>query len=138
MHGNITLSGHGNVTINATNEIHTTAHRIQTTTSDGNATYNQNGKTEINGNIDSDETAKNQQYTALLNQTYNASLNAIKSTPAEKVTCPNCAQQHLVDDKSDPWNIILDRIISTFSNIPWMQGPLGVLRFAVTKIYVRV
>jgi len=42
----------------------------------------------------------------------------------------------LVDDKSDPWNVILDRIISTFSNIPWMQGPLGVLRFAVTKIYV--
>jgi hypothetical protein len=133
--GNITMSGAGNVSINST-ELHQTAHLMQTTTSGGYASYHKGESIEIKGEISADERAKIQQYQNYLNQITTASQNAVKNTKGEEVACPVCAQSQLADDKSDPWNTILDAIRQASSNIPWAQGPFAVLRFLITKIYI--
>lgn len=134
--GNITLSGSGNVSINAAHEVHTTAHNMQTTTSNGNASYTQGPSVHIKGTIDADERAKLQQYHAYLDQITQASQDAIANTPGEKVSCPNCAQKHLADDKSDNYNIIFDYVAGIIGGAPWLQGPFEILRWLVNHIYV--
>ena len=134
--GNITLSGSGNVSINAAHEVHTTAHNMQTTTSNGNASYTQGPSVHIKGTIDADERAKLQQYHAYLDQITQASQDAIANTPGEKVDCPNCAQTHLADDKSDNYNIIFDYVAGIIGGAPWLQGPFEILRWLVNHIYV--
>ena len=134
--GNITLSGSSNISINAANEVHLTAHNMQTTTSGGNASYTQGESVHIKGTVGGDEREKIKKYNEYLNEINNAYNTAFNSTPGEDMACPNCAQKHLADDKSDNWNMILDAIRQAFSNVPWMQGPFAVLQFLITKIYV--
>jgi hypothetical protein len=134
--GNITMSGSGNITLNAGGDIHQTTHNKQTTVSGGNASYTKGESIHIKGEISQDERAKLQQYHAYLDQMQAAYNTAFQNTPGEQIACPNCAQEHLADTKSDSWNIILDTIRQYTDGIPWTQGPFGVLKFIITKVYV--
>ncbi|NBO98655.1 MAG: hypothetical protein EBU90_00740 [Proteobacteria bacterium] len=134
--GNIFLKGHGNISINAGQEVHVTAHNKQETTTGGSAFYNKGERSQINGEISEDEKKKIQEYHDHLDSITKKSQEAIKNTKAEKVVCPNCAQKHLADDKSDNWSIILDSIRKVTDNVPYLKGPFGVLRWLVTKVYV--
>jgi hypothetical protein len=134
--GNIFLKGHGNVSINAGHDVHITGHNKQETTTGGSAVFNKGEKTQINGEITDDQKKKIQEYHDHLDSITQKSQDAIKNTAAEKVVCPNCAQKHLADDKSDNWATILDSIRQATDNIPYLKGPVAVLRTIITKVYV--
>lgn len=134
--GNIFLKGHGNISINAGQEVHVTAHNKQETTTGGSAFYNKGERSQINGEVSEEEKKKIQEYHDHLDSITQKSQEAIKNTAAEKVACPNCAQIHLVDDKSDNWAIILKNIKKAISNIPYLKGPFAVLRTIINKVYV--
>lgn len=134
--GNIFLKGHGNISINAGQEVHVTAHNKQETTTGGSAFYNKGERSQINGEISEEEKKKIQEYHDHLDSITQKSQDAIKNTAAEKVVCPNCAQKHLVDDKSDNYAIIFKNLKKVIDNIPYLKGPFAVLRTIVKYVYV--
>jgi hypothetical protein len=134
--GNVAINAPHDILLNAGNEIHFTAHNKQETTTGGSAYYNKGQKVEIHGENNQEEDDRITKYHEHLDQINQASMDAIKNTPSEKVACPNCAQQHLVDDKSDNWAIIFDAIQSYTDMIPFLKLPLAAIEWLVMKIYV--
>jgi hypothetical protein len=134
--GDVGITATNDIMLNAAGDIHVTAHNKQETTSGGSAVFNKGAKTNINGENNADQKALIKQHHVILDQIDLASDTAMKSAQAEKVLCPNCAQQLLVDDKSDNWSVILDEVSKLIEGIPYMQGPFAVLRFLISKVYV--
>ena len=135
-HGNIYLSGKDNISINAGQDVHITGHNIQATFSGGKGSYTKGTTVDIKGVFSEEESAKRKQLSALLDTVTKASQEAMKNTAAEKVVCANCAQTHLVDDKSDNWSIVLGEVDKRTRGIPYLQGPFAVLRWLINHVYV--
>jgi len=134
--GNIFSNAPGNISLNAGEEVHITAHNKQETTSGGSAVYNKGETVHNHGEMTDEDKAKMKEYQGYLDQITQKAQDAIKNTAAEKVTCPNCAQMHLIDDKSDQWVIILDYIRRIVDNFPYLTFPFAVLRTLIMKVYV--
>jgi len=133
---NIFASAGGNISLNAGEDFHVTGHNKQETTSGGSAFYNKGETTHNHGEMTDDEKAKMKEYHGYLDQITQKAQDAIKNTPGEKVDCPNCAQQHLLDDKSDQWVVILDYVRRVVDNFPYLTFPFAVLRTLIMKVYV--
>jgi len=134
--GNISMNGGGDININAGHNIHMSSQDIQITSDGKFGLYNKKGKIDINGKHSDEESAKIKQYTELLEKINQAAHTAFDNTKSEKIRCTNCAQQHLVDDKSDSYAIILGSIKSVTDNFPYLKGPFAVIRWLITKVYV--
>jgi len=134
--GNIFYNAVGNLSLNAGEEVHLTAHNKQETTSGGSAFYNKGETVRNHGELTEEDKANMAQMQEYLEQIHQKSLDAIKNTKGEEVVCPNCAQQHLADDKSDNFTIIFDKLRGLLDNFPYLQGPFAVLRTIVMKVYV--
>jgi hypothetical protein len=136
--GNVGINATNDVVINANNEMHLTAHNKQETTSGTSAHYTKGPQVNISGEM-SDEASKNQKkYQEMLDQIDQKKIDAIKNTKGEMKPCPNCQQQHLVDDKSDNWAIIFDAVQQYIDGIPYLRGPWAALRWFVQKIYAGI
>jgi hypothetical protein len=133
--GNIIGRALGNVSLDAGDEIHISGHKKQEVITDGAAIFIKGTSVNNHGDNTDEQKALMQQYKDHMDAVSEASKKAIKSTPAEKTQCPNCAQQHLVDDKSDPWTVILRRVKDLIGNIPFYALPFKTIQWLIQNVY---
>ena len=133
--GNIVGRALGNISLDAGNEAHISAHNKQEVISDMAASYVKGTVVNNHGVNTNDQKALIQEYKDHMNAIAQKSIDTIKSTPAEKTQCPNCAQQHLIDDKSDAWSVILRTVRDYIGNIPYYDLPFGIISWLIQNIY---
>jgi len=137
-HGNIFYNAHGNLSLNAGEEVHITAHNKQETTSGGSAIFNK-GETVINrGDMSDEQKANMKQFHDYQDQIMKAGMDKWHSTPGEQVQCQNCAQQHIVDDKSDAWTVIFGEIYDKLGKIPYYCLGFGAYEWIIKNVYCAI
>jgi len=136
--GNWAVNATEDVIINAGNEVHITSHNKQETITGGSGHYIKGTKVQVHGEKSQQETDNITQYHAYLQQIDNAAKTAIQNAQPEMTICSNCAQEHLVDDKSDNWAIIFGAIQRVVNILPFLRAPVDAIRWIVNHIYVAI
>jgi hypothetical protein len=134
--GNIAVGAPNDININAGNNIHMSAQNVQITSSGKLSLHNKKGKVDIQGEFSDKDSENVKKYHDYLKNINNSVRNKIKNAQPEQTVCSNCAQQHLVDDKSDNWATIFEAIERVINILPFLRGPFDAIRWFMNHIYV--
>jgi len=136
--GNIFYNASGNISLNAGEEVHLTAHNKQETTSGGSAVFNKGETVHNHGDMSEEQKANMKQFHDYQDQITQAAQDKWHNTQGEQVQCQNCAQQHLVDDKSDNWTTIFGSIQDTLGTLPYYCLGFGAVEWFVKNVYCAI
>jgi hypothetical protein len=134
--GNAHINATNDVNINAVNQVTITGHNYQEVFSGTHGSYIKGEQIHNHGVLTDDQKAKINQFHDYMDGVHAAANAGFNSATPEKVECPNCAQRHLIDDKSDAYNTIFEYAWKWFGNLPFVAFPLAVLQTIINKVYV--